>query len=433
MLGSRLLRARSGRLEETGTPCARAGCRAEVQRPRSRPRGGPMACSGSQPNRGRTALNLLSGQATPAERRPRQATRSEPPVKDDKPARRHPGRPRRLTVFGRGAAQSLGPPALWPGSAGQSRSRVGLMRDDQSLAVPAAARPANDHDSTILTEAPDAVGHRRHLDADRRGGPGLGVRRHRPLQLEVVQGIMMFQPTLRFAALEPISQAVTARFGGSRPMPPAGVSLRPDNRPQYTYHNFLSPDQPLGHGAELRLPAPATMRWRRGRFLPDPQRSRRMLGPNLLRRRRGQSYVSDFVARYNAVWRLERLSYRRRSTTRRSSPAGKPRRMIHPDVRLRVDVPPSACRSAGRRAQVRSSRAAGPRDSGLCLTGPRRWHSSFRSQAHNPDQPHRNPSPVSKLLGAVHQYFPKCRFHTDKSGDTLSESLASPTATPTAL
>ena len=45
--------------------------------------------------------------------------------------------------------------------------------------------------------------------------------------------------------------------------------------------------------------------------------------------------------------------------------------MIHPDVRSRADHPAvPTCHSAGRRAQGRSSRAAGPRNSGLCLTGP---------------------------------------------------------------
>jgi hypothetical protein len=124
-------------------------------------------------------------------------------------------------------------------------------------------------------------------------------------------------------------------------------------------------------GAELRLPAPATMQWRHRTVLPDPQGAGD-LGPNLSHRRRGQ----------DGGQRLRRPLQRCLATgaaglsqparlPRPSSPAGKLRRMIHPDVRSRADHPAvPTCHSAGRRAQDRSSRAAGPRDSGLCLTGP---------------------------------------------------------------
>jgi transposase-like protein len=43
------------------------------------------------------------------------------------------------------------------------------------------------------------------------------------------------------------------------------------------------------------------------------------------------------------------------------------------------------------------------RDKALAAMDVGRWHPSLRSEAHNSDQPPRNPSPVSKVLVAVQQ------------------------------
>ena len=118
------------------------------------------------------------------------------------------------------------------------RNRVlRLMRDNQLLSpFRRPPRPANDHDGTILTEAPDVMwGTDATLVQTAEEGRVWVFAAIDHFNSEVV-GHHVSTDGSRFSALEPISQAVTARFGGIAAA--RGVSLRLDNGPQYTSHHF---------------------------------------------------------------------------------------------------------------------------------------------------------------------------------------------------
>jgi putative transposase len=148
------------------------------------------------------------------------------------------------------------------------RNRVlRLMRDNQLLS-PFRPRPANDHDGTILTEAPDVLwGTDATLVQTVEEGRVWVFAAIDHFNSEVV-GHYVSTDGSRSAALEPISQAVTSRFGGIAADAARGVSLRLDNGPQYTSHHFsrqishwgmaLSyafPHQPQCNGVITRLAA----------------------------------------------------------------------------------------------------------------------------------------------------------------------------------
>jgi putative transposase len=253
------------------------------------------------------------------------------------------------------------------------RNRVlRLMRDNQLLSpFRRPPRPANDHDGTILTEAPDVMwGTDATLVQTAEEGRVWVFAAIDHFNSEVV-GHHVSTDGSRFSALEPISQAVTARFGGIAADAARGVSLRLDNGPQYTSHHFSHQISHWGMALSYAFPHQPQCNGVIERFFRT-LKEQAIWGRTFRTAAEVRAAVSDFVARYNAAWRLERLGYLSPPRLPRPTPpARKPRRMIHPDVRSRADHPAvPTCRSAGRRAQGRSSRAAGPRDSGLCLTGP---------------------------------------------------------------
>jgi hypothetical protein len=72
-------------------------------------------------------------------------------------ARRHPGRPRRLTLLEQGHRKVWVRLHYGPGLP-VGRDRVlRLMRDHQPLSPVRPPRPADDHGGTTLTEAPDVL------------------------------------------------------------------------------------------------------------------------------------------------------------------------------------------------------------------------------------------------------------------------------------
>jgi transposase InsO family protein len=97
---------------------------------------------------------------------------------------------------------------------------------------------ANDHDGTILTEAPDVLW----------GTDATLMQTFEEGRVWVFAAIDHFNSKVvghhvstdgsRFSVLEPISQAVTTRFGGIAADAARGVSLRLNNGPQYTSHHF---------------------------------------------------------------------------------------------------------------------------------------------------------------------------------------------------
>src|SRR5690349_12597766 len=126
------------------------------------------------------------------------------------------------------------------------RNRVlRLMRDHQLLSpYRRPPRPANDHDGTILTEAPDVMwGTDATLVQTAEDGRVWIFAAVDHYNSEVV-GHYVSTDGSRFSALEPISQAVAARFGTSGADAARGVTLRLDNGPQYIARHFA---HQIGH------------------------------------------------------------------------------------------------------------------------------------------------------------------------------------------
>jgi putative transposase len=167
-------------------------------------------------------------------------------------------------------------------------------------------RPANDHNGTILTEVPDVMwGTDATLVQTAEEGPVWVFAALDHVNSEVV-GHPVSTDGSRFSALEPIRQAVTFRFGGIAADAARGVSLRLDHGPQDTSHPFSQqirhwgmalsdafPHQPEGNGV---------MEWFFRTLKEQAIWSRTFRTAVDVR-----TAVSDFIACYNAAWRLERL------------------------------------------------------------------------------------------------------------------------------
>jgi len=112
----------------------------------------------------------------------------------------------------------------------------------------------------------------------------------------------------RFAALEPIAQGITRYFGGTGTQVARGLSLRFDHGTQYMADHFLNQLKFWGIA-----PSPA--------FVAEPQtngvaeRFNRTLKEQAIYGRifrnleEVRTAVGEFVARYNACWRLEKLGF----------------------------------------------------------------------------------------------------------------------------
>ena len=106
------------------------------------------------------------------------------------------------------------------------RNRVLRLMHENQLLSPNRhpPRPANDHDGTILTTAPDRL-----------WGTDASMLDH--FNSEVI-GHYVSTDGSRFAALEPISQVVSARFRGIEADVARGVTVRADHGPQYISGHF---------------------------------------------------------------------------------------------------------------------------------------------------------------------------------------------------
>jgi transposase InsO family protein len=186
------------------------------------------------------------------------------------------------------------------------------MRDNQLLApFRRPPRPANDHDGTILTDAPDLMGGTdATLVQTAEHGRVWVFAALDHVNSEVV-GHSISTDGSRFSALEPISQAVAARVAGSGADAARGVTLRLDNGPQYIAHPFTRqvghwglslsssfPHQPEGNGVIERF----------FRTLKEQT----IWGRTVRTVAEVKAAVTAFVERYKTSWRRERLGYRSR-------------------------------------------------------------------------------------------------------------------------
>ena len=120
------------------------------------------------------------------------------------------------------------------------RNRVlRLMRENQLLSpYRRPTRPANDHDGTILTEAPDVLwGTDASMVQTLEDGRVWIFAALDHFNSEVI-GHYVSTDGSRFSALEPISQALTERFGGIGANAARGITVRADNGPQYIARHF---------------------------------------------------------------------------------------------------------------------------------------------------------------------------------------------------
>lgn len=112
----------------------------------------------------------------------------------------------------------------------------------------------------------------------------------------------------RFAALEPVRQGVTKHFGAIGPDVARGLTLRMDNGPQYTSHDFTNEIKFIGITS-----SPA--------FVGEPECNgmaewfMRVLKEQVIWGRRFENLdeakkaISDFIEEFNRSWQIERLGY----------------------------------------------------------------------------------------------------------------------------
>jgi putative transposase len=190
------------------------------------------------------------------------------------------------------------------------RNRVLRLMHENQLLSPyrQPPRPANDHNGTILTTAPDRLwGTDASMVQTVTEGRVWVFAALDHFNSEVV-GHYVSTDGSRFAALEPVSQAVTARFGGVEADAARGVTVRADNGPQYISRHFTRqlahwgmalshsfPHQPETNGVAERFFRTLKEQVIYGRIFHTAAEVR--------------TAVATFVTHYNASWRLARLGY----------------------------------------------------------------------------------------------------------------------------
>lgn len=190
------------------------------------------------------------------------------------------------------------------------RNRVlRLMRENRLLSPSRRpSRPANDHDGTILTDAPDVLwGTDASMVQTVEDGRVWIFAALDHFNSEVI-GHYVSTDGSRFSALEPISQAVTERFGGVGADVARGVSVRADNGPQYTAQHFTRQVKHWGLTMSYAYPYQPECNGVAERFFRT-LKEQAIFGRVFRTAAEVRAAVSAFVERYNAFWRLERLGY----------------------------------------------------------------------------------------------------------------------------
>ena len=192
-----------------------------------------------------------------------------------------------------------------------SRTRVlRLMRENQLLSPHRRPQGKRDpHDGSITTEQPDQMW----------GTDGIRIETVEDgwvwtfsavdhCHAECV-GWHVAKIGDRFAALEPIAQGLTRHFGGVHAQAGRGLALRMDHGTQYISDHFLNQVKFWGLAPSFAFVAePQTngVAERFNRTLKEQAIYGRVFR-NIEEVRRA---VAEFVERYNAHWRLEKLGFR---------------------------------------------------------------------------------------------------------------------------
>lgn len=113
----------------------------------------------------------------------------------------------------------------------------------------------------------------------------------------------------RFSALEPISQALTERFGGIAANAARGVTVRADNGPQYIARHFTRQIAHWGMALSHAFPHQPETNGVCERFFRT-LKEQAIFGRIFRTTAEVKAAVSEFVARYNASWHLARLGFR---------------------------------------------------------------------------------------------------------------------------
>ncbi|MCW2241919.1 IS3 family transposase [Azospirillum canadense] len=191
------------------------------------------------------------------------------------------------------------------------RNRVlRLMRENQLLSPHRRPpRPANDHDGTIVTEAPNVLwGTDATMVQTVEDGRVWIFAALDHFNAEVI-GHYVSTDGSRFSALEPLSQAVTARFGAVGADAARGVSVRADNGPQYIARHFTQQVKHWGMAMSYAYPYQPECNGIAERWFRT-LKEQTIYGRIFCTVAEVKAAVADFVARYNACWPLERLGYR---------------------------------------------------------------------------------------------------------------------------
>ena len=191
------------------------------------------------------------------------------------------------------------------------RNRVlRLMRENRLLSPHRRPpRPANDHDGTILTDAPDVLwGTDATLVQTVEDGRVWIFAALDHVTAEVI-GHYVSTDGSRFSALEPLSQAVSARFGAVGADVARGVSVRADNGPQSIARHFTQQVKHWGMAMSSAYPHQPECNGIAERWFRT-LKEQTSFGRVFRTAAEVRAAVAAFVERDNAFWRLERLGYR---------------------------------------------------------------------------------------------------------------------------
>ena len=191
------------------------------------------------------------------------------------------------------------------------RNRVlRLMRQHQLLSpFRRPARAANDHEGTLLTDAPDVLwGTDATLVPTVEDGRVWVFAAIDHWNAEVI-GHFVSTDGSRFSALQPIAQAMTARFGGIGADRARGVTVRADHGPQYVSQHFTRQLAHWGAGLSHSFAYQPQTNGVIERFFRT-LKEQAIWGRAFRNAAEVRAAVTGFVARDNAEWRLERLGYR---------------------------------------------------------------------------------------------------------------------------
>jgi putative transposase len=193
-----------------------------------------------------------------------------------------------------------------------SRKRVLRLMRDHNLLAPVATRNVHGnpaHDGTIITGAPDLMwgtDGTRFYTQEEGWVWFFGAVDH--FNSEVV-GWTVVKIGDRFAALEPVRQGVSEHFGAIGPDVARGLALRYDHGPQYMSDDFLGEVRFLGISESPAYVGEPECNGVAERFMRT-LKEQAIWGRRFRTIAEAKEVIGQFIATYNAQWRIERLGFR---------------------------------------------------------------------------------------------------------------------------